>query len=125
MLIRTSLVGEPRIRIRWPAAFRAAILEINDSKSEDHAMYGGPRKMNKNSRLFLTIGMVAVGGLLLVQVVAAHDLFLKLPTFLLAPHSTVTVSLVNGTFDQSDNTINRDRMLDVSVVFPGCDTSLA
>lgn len=48
----------------------------------------------------------------------AHDMFLKLDSFFLAPHAEATVALINGTFEGSENTITRDRMLDVSVVGP-------
>lgn len=48
----------------------------------------------------------------------AHDLFLKLDAYLLSPNSAVTIALYNGTFVQSENTIARDRMLDVSIVGP-------
>jgi uncharacterized GH25 family protein len=49
---------------------------------------------------------------------SAHDMFLRLDTFFLAPHSEVTVALLNGTFVNSENAIARDRMLDVSIVGP-------
>lgn len=49
----------------------------------------------------------------------AHDMFLKLESFYLEPDSTATVSLMNGTFEESENAIARDRMSDVSVVGPG------
>lgn len=48
----------------------------------------------------------------------AHSLFLKLDTYFLAPHSRVSVPLLNGEFAFSENAISRDRMLDVSVVGP-------
>ncbi|MDE2876885.1 MAG: DUF4198 domain-containing protein, partial [Gemmatimonadota bacterium] len=44
---------------------------------------------------------------------------LKLDSFFLEPNSTATVALINGDFDNSENAIARDRMLDVSVVGPG------
>jgi uncharacterized GH25 family protein len=62
--------------------------------------------------LALTAGLL----LLVVGTLSAHDLFLKLPSYFLAPNSEATVALLNGTFEQSENIITRDRMLDVSVV---------
>lgn len=53
-----------------------------------------------------------------VSIFSAHDLFLKLETFFLKPNSDVAISLLNGTFEKSENVITRDRMLDVSIVGP-------
>ncbi len=53
--------------------------------------------------------------------VAAHDLFLRLGSFFVPAHTKVSVRLLNGTFDKSDNVITRDRMLDVSVVGPATE----
>lgn len=56
---------------------------------------------------------------LLVLVVAplsAHTMFLKLSTYFLEPNTETTVALVNGTFEESENAIARNRMTDVSIV---------
>jgi uncharacterized GH25 family protein len=45
-----------------------------------------------------------------------HDMFLVLQDHDVAAHAEVTVELFNGTFDKSENSIDRERMLDVSVV---------
>ena len=65
--------------------------------------------------------LAALAGLIAVAVgtLQAHDMFLKLESFYLQPNSTAMVSLINGTFDQSENAIARDRMVDVSIVGPG------
>ena len=63
-------------------------------------------------KLALTAGLM----LLLVGTLSAHDLFLKLSIYFVAPNSEATVALINGTFDQSENAIARDRMTDVSIV---------
>lgn len=63
-------------------------------------------------KIVLTAGLM----LLVVGTLSAHDMFLKLSTYFLAPNSEATVALINGTFDQSENVITRDRMLDVSIV---------
>jgi uncharacterized GH25 family protein len=46
----------------------------------------------------------------------AHDMFLVVPDHQLAPHATTMVAIHNGTFEKSENSIDRDRMLDVSIV---------
>ena len=48
--------------------------------------------------------------------VLGHDLFLVVPDHDFPKGSPITVALYNGTFDTSENTIDRDRMLDVTVV---------
>ena len=63
-------------------------------------------------KVVLTAGLM----LLLVGTLSAHDMFLKLSTYFVAPNSEATVALINGTFDQSENAIARDRMTDVSIV---------
>lgn len=46
----------------------------------------------------------------------AHDMFLVVPDHDFAAGSQITVALYNGTFSTSENTIDRDRMTDVTVV---------
>jgi uncharacterized GH25 family protein len=54
---------------------------------------------------------------ILVAVVAfGHDMFLVLPDHNFPEGSPISVALYNGTFDKSENTIDRDRMLDVTVI---------
>ena len=45
-----------------------------------------------------------------------HDLFLVVPDHHFPVGSPITVALFNGTFEKSENTIDRERMLDVTVV---------
>jgi uncharacterized GH25 family protein len=45
-----------------------------------------------------------------------HDLFLVVPDHHFSIGSPITVALYNGTFDTSENTIGRERMLDVTVI---------
>lgn len=62
-----------------------------------------------------------IGGFLVGYVVvsvSAHDTFLKFDTYFLPPNSQATVSLLTGTFQKSENPINRERMQDVSLVTP-------
>ena len=46
----------------------------------------------------------------------AHDMFLLAPDHDFSGETPVTVWLYNGTFDKSENAIDRDRMIDVTVV---------
>lgn len=48
----------------------------------------------------------------------AHDMFLRLTQFFVRENTTVTVELLNGTFVLSENSITRDRLLDIAVVSP-------
>lgn len=48
----------------------------------------------------------------------AHDMFLRLEQFFVAPNSTVSVRLFNGTFIKSENSIAPDRLADIAVVSP-------
>jgi hypothetical protein len=51
-----------------------------------------------------------------VSLLDAHDLFIKLESYFLAPNTSVTVPILNGSFVHSENAIMRDRVLDVSLV---------
>ena len=51
-------------------------------------------------------------------VAAAHDMFVKPERFRVAANADVLVRLLNGTFSRSENSITRDRLLDISVVSP-------
>ncbi|MGH7680313.1 MAG: DUF4198 domain-containing protein [Gemmatimonadaceae bacterium] len=53
-----------------------------------------------------------------VGVAAAHDLFLKPQQYFLPERASVLIRVLNGTFVRSENSIARDRVLDVSVVSP-------
>ena len=59
---------------------------------------------------------IVLSVLLSAASVAGHDLFLIVPDHDFPVGSPITVALYNGTFDTSENTISRDRMLDVTVV---------
>lgn len=48
-----------------------------------------------------------------------HDMFLKLDTYILPSHTSASIELFNGTFELSENTIDRNRMVDVSLVGNG------
>lgn len=59
----------------------------------------------------LLLGIAATAG--------AHDLFLTLNSFFLAPHTTARVSVMNGTFSTSEGAVARERLRDLSVVAAG------
>jgi hypothetical protein len=58
---------------------------------------------------FLAVGATAL---------LAHDLFIKLDTFFLQPGSRVSVPVLNGTFTVSENSLEWDRIADLSLVTP-------
>ncbi|PHN06985.1 DUF4198 domain-containing protein [Flavilitoribacter nigricans] len=57
--------------------------------------------------------------LLAILLLCSHDLYLKMETYFLQPEQEATLSLYNGTFERSENTITRDRMSDASIVARG------
>ncbi len=57
--------------------------------------------------------------LLALVLFCSHDMYLKFDTFFLQPNTDVTLKLFNGTFEKSDNVIDRNRMTDVSLVGGG------
>ena len=71
--------------------------------------------MRTPRRVLIALALLAVA---VVATARAHTMFLKLESFFLEPNSTARVALINGDFDNSENVISRDRMLDVSVVGP-------
>jgi uncharacterized GH25 family protein len=60
----------------------------------------------------------ACGLAVLFASAGAHDLFLKFNSYYLAPNQSVEVRLLNGEFHHSANSVERDRMRDVSVIAP-------
>lgn len=63
-------------------------------------------------RLALTLAALA----LLIGTAAAHDMYLIVPDHDVPAGKEITIALFNGTFDKSENAIDRERMIDVSVV---------
>lgn len=69
--------------------------------------------------------LLLTGTLLLVASVAlAHDLFLKLDTYFLEPRARVRISVLNGTFTESEGVVAPERVADISVVSPAGRTRL-
>lgn len=54
----------------------------------------------------------------------AHDLFIKLESYFLTPHSSVTVPILNGSFVLSENAIMRDRVIDIILVSAAARTRI-
>ena len=54
-----------------------------------------------------------------IILLCSHDLYLKMEGYFLQPNQQATLSLYNGTFENSENIITRDRMLDASVIAQG------
>ena len=48
----------------------------------------------------------------------AHDLFLKLDSYFVAPNTALRVAVLNGTFATSEGAVTPDRLLDLSLVGP-------
>ena len=63
---------------------------------------------------------VLVSSLLLctATILYAHELYIKFDSYFLEPNTSVSVPILNGTFDVSENSIARDRVPDISVVSP-------
>lgn len=53
------------------------------------------------------------------SVLAAHDLFLTLAAYFVPVNADVRVVVLNGTFSTSENSIDRPRIVDLSLVTPG------
>ncbi|MFN2397319.1 MAG: DUF4198 domain-containing protein [Gemmatimonadaceae bacterium] len=56
--------------------------------------------------------------LLATTSLAAHDLFLKLDSYFVPPNSRVRVLVLNGTFSKSENSVEKERIGDISLVSP-------
>ncbi|MGH7417933.1 MAG: DUF4198 domain-containing protein, partial [Candidatus Rokuibacteriota bacterium] len=59
------------------------------------------------------------------SVALAHDLFLKLDTYFVEPHTRVRIPVLNGTFTKSEGFVAPERIADISVVSPVGWTRLA
>ena len=61
--------------------------------------------------------MVRKLGFLFIALIlfSSHDMYLKLDTYFLKADTQSSIQLFNGTFERSDNTIDRNRMVDASL----------
>nr|WP_298997079.1 DUF4198 domain-containing protein [uncultured Allomuricauda sp.] len=62
--------------------------------------------------------------LLAILLLCSHNLYVKMETYFLQPNQEAILSLYNGTFEQSENIITRDRMLDASLIAQGKRTAI-
>lgn len=62
--------------------------------------------------------------LLIAFTASAHDLFLKLDSYFLAPNSKAIVRMLNGTFQKSEAAVAHDRLQDVKLIGPGSREAL-
>jgi len=62
--------------------------------------------------------------LLVASVALAHDLFFKLDTYFLEPHTRVRIPVLNGTFTKSENAVAPERLADITLVSPTGRTRL-
>lgn len=54
----------------------------------------------------------------------SHELFFKADSYFLSPNTQATLFLFNGTFDKSENTIERDRISDTQLLGPNFKLAL-
>jgi hypothetical protein len=59
-----------------------------------------------------------------VGTLLAHDLFLKLDTYFVAPGTSLVVRVLNGTFTESEGAVARNRVRDIRVMAPAGLTQL-
>jgi hypothetical protein len=65
--------------------------------------------------------MAALAALLVAAVgaiVSGHELYLRPRGFFVAPHATVTIPVLNGTFGASENAVARERLADLTLAGP-------
>lgn len=62
--------------------------------------------------------------ILIILLLCSHDMYLKLNDFFLEPDTEAEIQLFNGTFQRSENVIDRNRMRDVSLTGNGRRTKV-
>ena len=77
--------------------------------------------MTRRMRRSLIVAAVA---LLVAMPAFAHDMFIKLGQYFVRENATVSAELLNGTFVLSENSITRDRLLNIAVVSPAGRTAV-
>lgn len=70
--------------------------------------------MNKYSRFIAVFGLTTLA----TMATFAHDLFLRLDSYILPPNSKATVRLMNGTFQTSEAGVARERLRYLNLVSP-------
>lgn len=80
-----------------------------------HVLPSQPSRFRRARRAVTLSALMLLGA---AAVAAAHDMFVKPERFRVAENADVLVRLLNGTFSKSENSITRDRILDISLVSP-------
>lgn len=75
-------------------------------------------------RWLLTVLSAVATWAVTAGILTAHDLYIKMDTYFVAPNTPVAVPIINGTFLQSENSVTPDRVGDVSLVVDGQRTKL-
>ncbi len=69
------------------------------------------------------ISFIAIATVVTSVPAAAHEMFVKAQEYVVAPNTDQVARLINGTFDKSENSIERDRMANVTVLANGQSTN--
>ena len=80
--------------------------------------------MTQSSRRRRAVAAGAAAVTLTAVVALAHDMFLKPAQYFVAPNAAIPAMLLNGTFDQSMNSIARVRLADISIMGPSGRTRI-
>lgn len=80
--------------------------------------------MTQSSRPRRAFATGAASLALTAAVAVAHDMFLKPAQYFVAPNAPIPTVLLNGTFDQSMNSIARVRLADISIMGPSGRTRI-
>jgi len=69
-------------------------------------------------RYRLVSSATAISLLAFASALTAHDLFLRARSYFVEPNTAIEIMVLNGTFDESEGPVARDRVRDISVVSP-------
>ncbi len=65
-------------------------------------------------RCAIGLGFLAIAAASL----SAHDLFLRMKSFFVAPHTAIEMLVLNGTFESSEGAVARERVAEIRMVGP-------
>lgn len=66
--------------------------------------------------MFRRLPILVAVPMCVASVLVAHQLFFKLDSYFVPPHTQVRLTILNGTFQKSENAITRDRVRHISVL---------
>lgn len=81
---------------------------------------GRARRASAMSRLGVAMALAMAAA----SALAAHDLFLKLDSYVVPADTTLRVAVLNGTFMRSEGSVARERLADLSMVSPAGRSAL-